>query len=249
MPVDTGQAIACHRPEQHPKRGAPDLKRGIVLGSGGAHQEPGSTRILPPECRLLVGWPAGSGRFIRAAVQAHIADLAALADKETARARAEVTRLDNQERKLLTAHYADRITDHIYEEEQRRIRRERAAADQLLRRFELDYDSILETLDVALKLTDNIQAAYLNADPTERRLLNQAFFERIEIDTEDATNDQLAAPFAQIAPPRGHRSPKKPRARHRPGNTAPETQNPRPKGRGFVRGAYGGPNRTACKPT
>ena len=31
-------------------------------------------------------------------------------------ARAEVTRLDNQERKLLTADYADRITDHIDEE-------------------------------------------------------------------------------------------------------------------------------------
>jgi len=52
----------------------------------------------------------------------------------------------------------------------------------------------------ALQLTDNIQAAYLKADPTERRLLNQAFFEHLEIDNEEIADRELAAPFAQLAP-------------------------------------------------
>lgn len=43
--------------------------------------------------------------------------------------------------------------------------------------YEIKYDAILDTLDLALNLTDNIQAAYLQADTTERRLLNQAGFE------------------------------------------------------------------------
>ena len=137
---------------------------------------------------------------IRAAVKTHLDGLATIAHKETARARAEVVRLDNEERKLLTAHYADRISDHIFAEEQKRIRRERAAADQLLQRFEINHQDILETVDHALELTDNIQAAYLKADPIERRLLNQAFFEYLEIDNEEIADQELAAPFAQIAP-------------------------------------------------
>jgi DNA invertase Pin-like site-specific DNA recombinase len=137
---------------------------------------------------------------IREAVRAHLGELAGIADKETSRARAEVTRLDNEERKLLAAHYQDRISDHIFQEEQKRIRWERIAADQLLQRFQIDQDAILDTLDLALQLTDSIQTAYLNADPTERRLLNQAIFQRIEIDAEDTTGHELQPVFAQIAP-------------------------------------------------
>ena len=55
-----------------------------------------------------------------------------------------------------------------------------------------------ETLDLALSLTRDTHAAYLQADPTERRLLNQAFFKSIEIDTEDVTGNTLAEPFAEI---------------------------------------------------
>jgi hypothetical protein len=93
----------------------------------------------------------------------------------------------------------------VFAEEQKRIRRERAAADQLLRRFEINHQDILDTVDIALERTDNIQDAYLKADPTERRLLNQAFFEHLEIDNEDVSNDELAAPFAQLTPISGAR--------------------------------------------
>ena len=136
---------------------------------------------------------------VRDALTQHLDALAKVAEKETARARAELTRLDNEERKLLAAHYADRISDHIYTEEQARIRRQRDAADDLLRRHQIKHDAILETLEHALQLTDNIQAAYLQADNTERRLLNQALFEHFEIDTEEIDQHQLAPPFAQIA--------------------------------------------------
>ena len=130
----------------------------------------------------------------------HTDALAAIADQETSRARAEVIRLDNEERKLLTAHYSDRISDHTFHEEQQRIRRERIAADELLRRYQVDHATILETLDLALDLTDNIQAAYLQAAPVERRLINQAFFEAIEIDDEEIAGHALVEPFNHLAP-------------------------------------------------
>ena len=100
----------------------------------------------------------------------------------------------------IRAHYTDKISDHIYTDEQARIRRERAAAEELLRRYEVKHDVITQTLDLALQLTDQTQDAYLQAEPTERRLFNQAFFERIEIDTEEITGHTLNAPYAQIRP-------------------------------------------------
>ena|SRR5579862_618933 len=135
---------------------------------------------------------------IRAAVHKHLHALAKAAGKETARARAELTRLDNEERKLLTAHYADTISPHIYAEEHDRVRAERAAAENLLSRYQLNEEETEKALDTALELTNNIQTAYLNADPLERRLLNQAFFKHLEIDTEEIADDELNPPFAQI---------------------------------------------------
>jgi hypothetical protein len=69
-----------------------------------------------------------------------------------------VIRLDNEERKLLTTHYANTISDHIYAEEQARIRRERAAADQLFQRHQVEHETIFETLDLALDLTTSTKA-------------------------------------------------------------------------------------------
>ncbi len=135
---------------------------------------------------------------IRKAVHKHLEALSKAAAKETARARAEVIRLNNEERKLLAAHYADAISPHIYAEEQDRIQAERAAAENLLSRYLLNEEETKEALDSALELTRDIQAAYLNADPLERRLLNQAFFKHLEVDTEDIADDELNPPFAQI---------------------------------------------------
>ena len=136
---------------------------------------------------------------IRTAVHTHLTALAEIAKKETTRARAELTRLDNEERKLLSLRYQDQISEHIYADEQARIRRQRATADDLLRRHEVKHETILETLDHALQLTDNIQAAYLHADSTERRLFNQAIFETLAIDTEEIDTHEFAPPFVQLA--------------------------------------------------
>ena len=147
---------------------------------------------------------------VKAALREHTEALAKVARRETTRARSEVTRLDNEERKLLQAHYADRISADLFNEEQERIKRERAAAQQLLERHQLNHDELLTVLDYALELTDRTQTAYLRAEPTERRLFNQAFFERIEVDTEEITGHSLNAPWAQLRPlltaiPAGHK--------------------------------------------
>ena len=98
----------------------------------------------------------------------------------------------------MAAHYADRISESLFAAEEARIRRERIAANELVARLDVKHDLLLETLDIALGLTEDIQAAYCRAEPTERRLFNQAFFERLEIDSEEISGRQLAEPFAQL---------------------------------------------------
>src|SRR5262249_31935538 len=78
-----------------------------------------------------------------------------------------------------------------------RIRRERVTATELLARLDVKHEALVETLDVALGLTDNIQAADCRANPAERRLFNQAFFERLEVDAEEIIGHPRADPSAQ----------------------------------------------------
>lgn len=67
-----------------------------------------------------------------------------------------------------------------------------------MRRLDVRHEAVLGTLHLALSLTADIQVAYRRADPTERRLFNQSFFERLEVDSEEITGRTLAAPFAQL---------------------------------------------------
>ena len=136
---------------------------------------------------------------IRQAVRAYIGELAEKADEQVAAAKADVARLAGEERKLLQAHYADRVSPGLFAEEQARIRRERDGAERRLDELSVDHDRVLDALESALALTDDIQLAYLEAGPQERRLLNQALFQGLDIDSEEVIGYELEEPFANFA--------------------------------------------------
>lgn len=135
---------------------------------------------------------------VRELLETYLAEFEKIADREIRRARSTLERLDNQERKLLAAHYADRISDYIYNEEQERIRRERIAATSQLQQHQGDTDTVRRTLELALELAADTEHVYRNAKPNERRLLNQAFFEAIEVDGDEIASHTLQPPFRQI---------------------------------------------------
>jgi hypothetical protein len=56
-------------------------------------------------------------------------------------------------------------------------------------------------MEVAIDLTKDLAAAYWNASPAERRLLNQAFFERLEIMEDDVAGSTTAEPFRTLLDP------------------------------------------------
>jgi hypothetical protein len=58
-----------------------------------------------------------------------------------------------------------------------------------------DHGRILDALESALALTENIQRGHCQAGPSERRLLNQAFFEWLKIEDEAVIDAKLTEPF------------------------------------------------------
>jgi site-specific DNA recombinase len=135
---------------------------------------------------------------IRETVRAYVNKKAGALDVQIAEVKAELARLAGEERKLLQAHYADQVSPELFAEEQARIRRERAGAERQVDELSVDHDHILDALDAALSLTDDMERAYVAAKPQERRLLNQAFFRKLEIDDEEVVGYELAEPFASL---------------------------------------------------
>jgi site-specific DNA recombinase len=137
-------------------------------------------------------------RRIREAIRARLEDMAALSKQEASRCHGELRTLEEQERTLLHRHYEGRVSDKLYKDEQFRIAGEREAAEAILARLSLHFEDIDETLDLALDLTNDIQAVYIKASSTIRRLLNGAIFEQIRISAEDVVDVVLAEPFRDL---------------------------------------------------
>jgi site-specific DNA recombinase len=137
-------------------------------------------------------------RRIQKAFEGRLQEIEEVAQIETAKARAVLVRLAKQERMLLHKHYADEVSDVLYEEEQVRIREERAAAERSIRELTNDNEELLANLKKALRLTVHVQDAYKEASESTRKLLNQAFFTRIEVSEEDIDDVELTEPYARL---------------------------------------------------
>ena len=96
--------------------------------------------------------------------------------------------------KLLEAHYAGAVPVDLMKTEQDRITRELNSIEQRLAATEMMFESVEQCLKKAYALIGNLRAAYLEATPRTRRLMNQALFERILVDDEDVVGD-FAKPF------------------------------------------------------
>jgi site-specific DNA recombinase len=140
----------------------------------------------------------GDRQHLREAVTNHVEGATVLSAEKVAEAELRLTRLEQEERKLLQAHYADRISEGLFADEQARIRRERVSAGQRIESLSIAYEQVLRALELALAMTEDVQRAYTQAGPQERRLLNQGLFERIEIDSEEIVGDRPAEPFIQL---------------------------------------------------
>jgi site-specific DNA recombinase len=135
---------------------------------------------------------------IRGAIHNRVDTLSTFAEQEVVRAKQQLSRLLDEERKLLHQHYDNLVSNALFREEQTRLRRERAAAEEAVEKLSADYDLLRDNLDRALRLAGNVSGAYAIAGRSVRRLLNQAFFEQLRIREDDVVEAVLAEPFRQL---------------------------------------------------
>lgn len=140
---------------------------------------------------------------IRTQLRAEIDRQHSQADPELQRARRRVTELADERRRLARGVVTGTIPDDLAREEHERIGRELRSAQNLLVAAETIYESIEETLNLALAWVGRCGDVYLAADARIRRLSNQAIFEKLLIEPDDdgpvVTGVVLREPYASLA--------------------------------------------------
>ena len=119
-------------------------------------------------------------------------------DKEAAKAKKRVADLEDQQAKLMTAHYAGAVPLDLLKTEQARIASELNAAQQSLARTTRAVRKLEAHVDAVLALLTDAHAQYLAADHTGRLLMNQAVFEAIWIGDDDIDAAQIRPGVAEL---------------------------------------------------
>lgn len=134
------------------------------------------------------------GTYVKNSLSARRAD----AEIDRRHEQTRLAELANERTKLLQAHYAGAIPLDLLKTEQARIATNMEAAQRRLAAAEQAFADIEDNLENALRLAENCQAAYQLAGPQVRRLLNQAFFDKLLVDDDGTVRSELAEPFAVL---------------------------------------------------
>ncbi len=89
--------------------------------------------------------------------------------------------LTNKRFKLLEAYYAEAITIDLLKLEQEQLVSEIASCEERLKTLDTKLESTERILEIAIELAGKCSEAYMNSRPANRRLFNQAFFEKIYV--------------------------------------------------------------------
>lgn len=142
--------------------------------------------------------PQETAQQIREAISSEFERQRKQAKREVKRQQARLVKLQDQRRKLLHAHLEGAVPVDLLKEEQQRIGREIRQAEQLIARYDLEFEKIAVALQQALDLAVNCHWVYQHATPQVRRILNQALFEKLILEDSQVVDAILAEPFASL---------------------------------------------------
>lgn len=106
--------------------------------------------------------------------------------------------LETQQERLLDAHLAGAVPLQLMQKKQTAMEEELEFLRARIAEHHSDYTDAKAHLDDCLGLLKDCHAIYKNADDANRRLCNQAFFERIFIDGEGELQVDYARPFGLL---------------------------------------------------
>jgi len=137
---------------------------------------------------------------IRADVLSDAEERRAIVDKEIERHRQAVARLKANQVHLVQLSYDELVSNEVLAEEQARLSAEQGQAQRALTQAQKQLGDITEALDETLARTETPHACYMASNGNQRRILNQAFFKRLEIGEEKQVVRVVLTPrYAAVA--------------------------------------------------
>lgn len=127
--------------------------------------------------------------------------LTATETDELNRLTANRDRLEQEQDRLMQAHYAGAVPLPVLKREQDRILAELDTTNRRIDAHHGDYADARAHLDDALNLLTNCADVYARCDNANRRLCNQAFFTKIYIDEDDQLRVENNRPFEMLLDP------------------------------------------------
>jgi site-specific DNA recombinase len=118
---------------------------------------------------------------IRRELHEHLSDQAAVVRQDAERHERALKAIEAKHEKLVQLYYRDLVSEDVFAAEQEKLKAERRAAKRLQAVASAQLEDANEALEIALSRLDKIAEVYRDGTPLERRILNQAIFERIDI--------------------------------------------------------------------
>jgi site-specific DNA recombinase len=189
-------------------------------------------------------------QLIRDDVRHDADERSAVIDRDIERHQRQITKLTENQARLVQLSYRGLVSDEVLAHEQARLDTEKQTSERLLHQAQLQAQDVEASLEGALAKTATPHATYIASTPLERRLLNQTFFKRLLIGEDSqvlgATLTPVYAALSGWKPGLGRltstTTPKDPGARH--GKPRRRFSGP-----GFERRTYGGSEAAKTKPS
>jgi site-specific DNA recombinase len=135
---------------------------------------------------------------ITQAVRDHAEAKALVAKKESDRHSRKLRELNSQQQKLVQLHYQQAVSVEVLKAEQQRIEAERSQAHRWSKAAVADVQDVMAALKIALELVDEGKLPYVAANEFCRRLINQALYEKIIVESVDDAHGELSPLYAQL---------------------------------------------------
>lgn len=137
---------------------------------------------------------------IRAELNADLADRTTLIEREAERHQRALKAIEAKQEKLVQLYYKDLVSEDVFAAEQDKLKTERRAAQRLQDTAITELEDIQQALDLALSRIDRPYEVYREGTELERRIMNRAIFEYIEIGPDaEITGTTLTPVYAALA--------------------------------------------------
>lgn len=149
-----------------------------------------ATVFIPPEVQ----------QQIREELRHELAERTGVIEREAERHERTLAQIEAKQEKLIQLYYQDLVAEKVFQAEQDKLKAERRAADHLRTTAAAQLGDIEQSLELALSRVDRSQEVYQDGTALERRVMNIAIFERIEVGPDaEITGTKLTPVYAALS--------------------------------------------------